>query len=92
MLPGQRMAGAGEIGGHAFELDLATIVAGAGTQVGLEGGDREETSPGRVWMIATMEPGMIGLMEPLETPRIRASESKSFSRFHDAPQALFGLF
>jgi len=21
-----------------------------------------------VWMIATMEPGMIGLMEPLETP------------------------
>ncbi len=24
--------------------------------------------PSRVWMVATMEPGMIGLMEPLETP------------------------
>ena len=31
-------------------------------------------------MIATMEPGMIGLMELLETPRIRASESRSSSR------------
>jgi Lyase len=54
-----------------------------------------EPSPPRataLWMIATMEPGMIGLMEPLEPPRIRASESRSFSRFHDAPQALFGLF
>jgi len=30
--------------------------------------DPRGTSPGRVWMIATMEPGMIGLMEPLETP------------------------
>ena len=39
-----------------------------------------------MWMFATIEPGMIGLIEPPETPRIRASESRSFSRFHDAPQ------
>ena len=27
----------------------------------------ERNQPGRVWMIATMEPRMIGLMGPLET-------------------------
>jgi hypothetical protein len=38
--------------------------------------------------------GLIGLMEPLETPSNQgmASESRSFSRFHGAPHALFGVF
>ena len=31
-------------------------------------------------------------MEPLETPSNQGLGEQSFSRFHDAPQALFGLF
>jgi hypothetical protein len=37
-------------------------------EVGPEGGDRPGPALAGLWMIATMEPGMIGLMEPLETP------------------------
>ena len=60
-------------------------------EVDLEGGDRPQPTC-RVWMIATMEPGMIGLMEPRETASNEASESRSSNRFHEAPQGRFGFF
>ena len=43
-------------------------------------------------MIATREPEMIGLMEPLETPSNQGLGEQVISPVHDAPQTLFGLF